>query len=70
MIGQLIAKNNAENQDLCVYYILGALCKDNPLKAIMKDSTLKKDQLLAGLGFLHDIAFSEAMIMFKGQNIQ
>ena len=65
-LASLIARNNANNEDLGVHSILIHLGKENPRKLIKADKSLKKDQLLAGLGFLFNLSLQEAKDKFKG----
>ena len=58
----LILKNNGQNGDEGVHKGILALEDPNPIKALSK---LKKDQLLATLGFLFDQNFEQAKKTFS-----
>ena len=57
---QLITKNNCEDEDAGVHQMLLALHSDNPQKAMKDDKTLRKEELMAGLGFLNNLTFTDA----------
>ena len=66
---KLITQNNNEAEDKGVHDVLLALNnKDNKLKALDKSKVLKP-QLLAGLGFLHNIDYQQAGDRFKGVTV-
>ena len=59
---KLTLKNNSGDNDDGVNKGILAFEEQNPLSALNK---LKKDQLIATLGFLHDLGFNRAKIVFK-----
>ena len=61
-----ISKNNRLNEDNGVNLVLDALSTPNPLKAIQKHRDIKKQQLIAALGFLHLLNFEAAQNRYKG----
>ena len=68
---QLMTQNNSSSEDRGVNDVLLALCNnDNRLKALKKNTKILKTQLLAGLGFLHNIDLQQASERFKGITVE
>ena len=63
----LIVRNNNEDEDEGIHNVLMALNnRENRLKAINANKKILKNQILAGLGFLHNIGLQAANEKFKG----
>ena len=65
---ELVVRNNTGGEDNGVAEILEALrqdCDDLVLKKLKQSKTVKKPQLIAGLGFLSGMNFHEAKEAFK-----
>ena len=63
-IGSLIARNNSNDEDQGVHKVLDLLGKENFPKAV-KSIKVKKDELIATLGFLNYLSFESAQERFK-----
>ena len=65
----LVMKNNTEDEDPGIHEILEALRAGNEdaiMKRLKMGKNIKKPQLIAGLGFLHDMKYEAAKDSFKG----